>query len=269
MRVTKQSTGKRLIYIEPEKIRVNPFASRCASPAEDYRELYESIRDNGIMQPIIVKKCSKYSAYEVISGQRRLEVCRKLKMAQVPCIEIEASDFESCLFSLLENLRRDDLTFFEEARAIDMMIKQWDLSQTEVSQYLSMPQSTLSNKLRLLRLTPTQQQSIENMSLSERHARSLIRISDDELRDKALNEVIVKGMNVEQTERYVDGLLKPQKKHAAANIRSGVVKDLKIFMNSINKAVKTMQLSGINAKAEKQETDDYISYTVIIPKVKS
>lgn len=268
MRITKQATGKRIIYLAPESIKSNPFASRCASATEKYRELYESIRDNGLLQPIVVKRCSKYSCYETVSGQRRLEVCKKLKMAQVPCVEIEASDFESCLFSLLENIKRDDLTFFEEARAIDLMIKQWDLTQTEVSQYLSMSQSALSNKLRLLRLTRTQQQSIENMSLSERHARSLIRIPDDELRDKALNEVIVKGMNVEQTERYVDSLLRPVKKRKPAKIRSGVVKDLKIFMNSIDKAVKTMQESGIEAKTETNETDDYISYTVIIPKIK-
>ena len=260
--------GKKLIYLAPESVKSNPFASRVSQSTENYKELYDSIRDNGLLQPIIVKKCEKYGDYEVIAGGRRLEVCKKLMMRQIPCIEIEASDFESCLFSLIENIRREDLTFFEEARAIDLMLKQWSLTQMEVAQLLSLSQSALSNKLRLLRLTKSQQQSIENMKLSERHARALIRIPDDETRDRALNEVIVKSMTVEQTERYIDSLLQPKEKKRKPKIISGAVKDLKIFVNTITKAIKTMQDSGIEAKAETQETDDYISYTVIIPKIK-
>lgn len=259
---------KKLIYLAPETVKTNPFASRIADTPDNYKELYESIRDNGLLQPIIVKKCEKYGDYEIIAGQRRLEVCKKLKMRQIPCIEIEASDFESCLFSLIENLRREDLTFFEEARAIDLMLKQWSLTQSEVAQLLSLSQSALSNKLRLLRLTKSQQQSIENMNLSERHARALIRIPDDETRDHALNEIIVRPLNVEQTERYIDSLLEPKKKKRKPKIISGAVKDLKIFVNTITKAIKTMQDSGIKATAETEETDDYISYTVTIPKIK-
>ena len=131
-----------------------------------------------------------------------------------------------------------------------------------------MSQPTLSNKLRLLRLSPAEQRSIENMNLTERHARALITIKDDKLREQALNEVIIRNLNVEQTEKYISTLIEPSNKKTHAKIKSGVVKDLKIFINSINKAVKTMQSSGIDAKTETNETDDYISYTVIIPKIK-
>lgn len=268
LKFSKDNVNKKLIFVSPESIKENPFASRQQSSTENYQELYESIRDNGILQPIIVKKSIKFSDYEVISGQRRLEICKKLKYKQIPCIEIEATDFQSCLFSLIENICRHDLHFFEEARAIDLMQKQWCLTQSETAQLLSMSQPTLSNKLRLLRLSATEQRSIENMKLSERHARALITIKDDKLREQALNEIIIKNLNVEQSEKYIASLLEPPHQKPHAKIKSGVVKDLKIFINSINKAVKTMQSSGINAKTETNETDDYISYTVIIPKIK-
>ena len=271
MRVLKNTSNKRLLYLPPESIKQNPFASRKPAMHDEDRQLYESIRDNGLLQPITVKKNAKFQSYEVVCGQRRLDVCKRLQIKQIPCIEIEADDFESCLFSLIENLKRDDLSFFEEAKAIDLLIKQWGLTQIETAKLLSTTQSALSNKLRLLKLTSSQQHSIEKIGMTERHARALVRIADDNLRDKALDEIIVKRLNVQQTERLIDEILKPieKSKPKKSKIKSGKVTDMRFFVNSIEKAVKLMQQSGINAKTHTDETEEYISYTVVIPKSKA
>ena len=159
---------------------------------------------------------------------------------------------------------------FEQARGIARLIRKYGLTQEQAATQLGKKQSTIANKLRLLRLTFEEQEWISSASLSERHARALLRIDDELLRREVLSRVISESMNVNQTEAFVTDVLmrnsvnilkeekKPQKKV--------VVKDVRIFVNTINKAVDTMRLSGINATSSKSETDEYIEYTVKIPK---
>ena len=264
LRSKQQTNKKQLQFLNPDSIRVRSQNLRHTEDPQAFRALAESIQKNGILQPIAVRLLKRTNEYELLAGLRRLQAAKALGMQEIPCYVLPAGELQAGVYALLENLQRRDLTFFEEAHAIDMLIRSWDLTQSEAAHLLCMAQSTLANKLRLLKLTSAQQESIENMQLSERHARALLRIADDQLRSVALNEVIVKGYTVEQTDKMSDRLLMPETPETKR--RNFIIRDIRIFVNSINRAIDTMKMSGICAQSDRCETEDYIRYTVTIPK---
>lgn len=250
----------RMIYLNPCEIIICDSV-RSGFDEDKLDELARSIRRNGLIQPIGVAKTR--NGYKLIFGERRLRASIIAKMKQIPCIVMNDAANRSKLYSLIENLQRDDLTFFEQADGINALIMQYGMSRQEISERLGLSESTISNKLRLLRLTALQRESIENMSLTERHARTLLRICDNDMRTRALNEIIERRMNVEDAERYVDRLLMPKMPTRRSKL---VVKDIRLFVNSINKAINVMKISGINAQSHREEDEDYIKYTVLISK---
>lgn len=256
------SKPRQMMMLEPLKILPNPYQPRTQFSEAQLTELAESVRKNGLVQPLTVRRLDDGS-YQLIAGERRLRVARKLGMTQVPCYIIEADDYKSSVLSLVENLQREDLSFFEEAEGIRALMHRFGLTQQEAAMKLGKSQSAVSNKLRLLRLTKSQRESIANVNLTERHARALLRIADDSLRDEALREIIVKGYNVSQTEQYIDRLLAPPKEPVRRNCAIG---DIRLFVNSLSHAVELMRSSGVNAQTQRVDTDQYIQYTVIIPK---
>ena len=176
-------------------------------------------------------------------------------------------DKESAIFALLENLQRSDLGVFEEARGISRLIRRFGLTQEEAAQRLGKTQSTIANKLRLLRLTYEEQELIISAGLTERHARALLRIEDEGKRREVLSKVIALNLNTQQTDNLVGEVLNDCPKHIKSMGSSkAVIKDVRIFVNTINKAVDTMRLAGIDAKAVKSENNNYIEYTIKIPK---
>ena len=257
---SRSSDNGRLIYLDPCEVCVGD-GIRNGFDEDKLDELARSIRRNGLIQPISVAKTK--DGYKLIFGERRLRASIIAKMKQIPCIVMNEAVERPKLYSLLENLQREDLTFFEQAEGINALIMQYGMSRQEISERLGLSESAISNKLRLLRLSPLQRESIENMSLTERHARTLLRICDDGMRTRALREMIERRMNVEEAERYVDRLLLPKTPTRRNKL---VVKDIRLFVNSINKAINVMKISGINAQSRREEDDDYIKYTVLISK---
>lgn len=259
----------RVLAIPTISIRPNKTQPRRNFDEQELRSLSQSIVRNGILQPLSVRRINS-TEFELIAGERRLRAAIMAGITKVPCVVIRCSDKESAVYALIENIQRKDLGMFEQARGIARLIRKYGLTQEQAAIQLGKKQSTIANKLRLLRLTFEEQEWIASASLSERHARALLRIDDENLRREALSRVISENMNINQTEVFVTDVLmnrscnieekpkKPEKKI--------VVKDVRIFVNTINKAVDTMRLSGINAISEKSETDDYIEYTVKIPK---
>lgn len=259
----------KVILIPTIAIRPNKTQPRKNFDEADLKSLSQSIVQNGILQPLSVRRINS-TEYELIAGERRLRAAIMAGITKVPCIIIKCSDKESAVYALIENIQRRDLGMFEQARGIARLIRKYGLTQEQVAIFLGKKQSTIANKLRLLRLTFDEQEWIVSASLSERHARALLRIDDEALRREALSRIISENMNVNQTEAFITDVLmrrttipleekkKPEKKI--------VVKDVRIFVNTITKAVDTMRLSGINATSCKNETDDYIEYTVKIPK---
>ena len=257
----------KVLMVSTIQIRPNKTQPRRNFDEEDLRSLSRSIVENGILQPLVVRRINS-TEFELIAGERRLRAAIMAGLSKVPCVVHKCTDKESALLALIENLQRADLSMFEEARGIARLIRKYGLTQEQAAVKLGKKQSTVANKLRLLRLTFEEQEWILTANLSERHARALLRINDEPLRREVLSRVITDNMNVSECETFVtDVLMKkaPDEPHPKPE-RKMIVKDVRIFVNTINKAVDTMRLSGINAISRRSETDEYIEYTVKIPK---
>lgn len=252
-----------VLLIARDQIYPNPDQPRRCFSMDELEGLAQSIHENGMLQPISVRPRDK-GGYELIAGERRLRAAGMIGMATVPCIVIRAGSEQSAVFALIENLQRENLSFFEEARAIESLIKHYGISQEEMALRLGKAQSTLSNKLRLLRLSPRLCAQIERAGLTERHARALLKLENEQERQIVLDRVICDQLNVAQTEKLVENFQKP-KPLKKRNIKF-LFRDVRIFMNTITHAVDTMRQAGIEADSEKTEDESYITYTVRIPK---
>jgi ParB family chromosome partitioning protein len=262
----KEKEENAVVQIPVIQIRPNRTQPRKYFNEEELRNLSASIVENGIIQPLTVRKISTLE-YELIAGERRLRASILAGMKKVPCIIIRCSDKESAVLALLENLQRSDLGVFEEARGIARLIKKYSITQEQAAQRLGKKQSTIANKLRLLRLSLEEQDWITESGLTERHARALLKIDDESLRRECLSKIVTDNLNVKQSEDMIDAALQnAQLQEAPKQGRKVVIRDVRIFVNTINKAVDTMRLSGIKAVAKKKETEEYIEYTVKIPK---
>ena len=248
------------------KIRPNKAQPRKVFNEEDLNALSQSITENGILQHLTVRKVSA-TEYELIAGERRLRASVMAGLRKVPCIVIKCSEKESAVYALLENLQRSDLGMFEEARGISRLIRRYGLTQQEAAVKLGKTQSTIANKLRLLRLTYEEQEWIENAGLSERHARALLKLGDEGARREALSKIISENLNVQQSENLINLMLNSSPKNdKKQGFSKAVIKDVRIFVNTINTAVDTMRLAGIDAQTDKTDTDNFIEYTIRIPK---
>lgn len=259
----------KIIQVSTIKIRPNKTQPRKIFEETELQALSQSIAENGILQPLSVRRL-KSGEYELIAGERRLRASVMAGLTKVPCIEIRCSDKESAVLALLENLQRCDLGLFEEARGINRLIRRYGLTQEQAAKKLGKKQSTIANKLRLLKLSFEEQDWIVQANLSERHARALLKIDDSELRKEALSKMISEKLNVTQSEEMISHLLA---QNSVVTKKTGkrmlVVKDIRIFLNTINKAVDTMRLAGIDAISKKKDSGDYIEYTIKIPKQQS
>ena len=262
----KNRSSTTLVFIAIDKISKNDAQPRQNFDEDALKSLSESIKQNGIIQPLCVRKNSD-GGYTLISGERRLKAASMAGLRKVPCVLTDADERSSALLAIVENIQREDLNCFEEADSIFRLISEWGIPREQVAERLGMAGSTLSNKLRLLKLTPWQRERISAARLSERHARTLLRIEDTEKRDNALLTIIAKGLNVAESERMVAEMLS-EKKETPSKKRM-VVGDIRLFANTISNAVDTMRRSGVNATAEKNETERFIEYKILIPKIVS
>lgn len=254
-----------ILLIPQNEITANPDQPRKSFDKSELEGLAQSIHLNGIIQPISVRRIDN-GLYEVIAGERRLRAARMAGLEKIPCIIINASDEKAALYALIENLQRRDLGFFEEAAAIETLMREHGLSQEETAKRLGKAQSTLSNKLRLLRLPGDVRKAITDAGLTERHARALLKIEDGEKLRAAVQVIIKKNLNVAQSERLIGEIISGGKRRPAV---VKLFKDVRIFVNTLNHAVDTMREAGIQADSQKKETDDYIEYLVRIPKTPS
>ncbi|OJU16651.1 MAG: nucleoid occlusion protein [Clostridiales bacterium 43-6] len=265
--IFKTRIGKSILYLSPDSIVANPSQPRTLFDENELQGLSESIKKNGIIQPIAIRK-NKAGSYELISGERRLRAAKMANLQKVPCVLLDVDERKSAVLSLLENLQRQDLTYFEEAEAIYNLICEWGITQQEAAERLGKAQSTLANKLRLLKLSKEQRERITKVQLTERHARALLVLPDHETRDQVLNEIILKGLNVAETESYIAKLM--TKTETPKGKRKQIfVRDVRLFLNTINRAIDMMKQSGLDAQSIKKETETHIEYTLKIPKKNS
>lgn len=259
---SKTKVVNRVVLLDVEQIKPNPAQPRAIFVKQELQDLAESIRENGILQPLTVRTNAN-GEYELIAGERRLRAAKLVNLKEVPCIVMESTDKQSAVYALIENIQRQNLNYFEEAAAISNLIVEWNVTQEEASKRLGKAQSTVANKIRLLRFHPEQQQKILDAGLTERHARALLKLEDPMLVDKAIYYISARHLNVQQSEKYIQDLLQETKKPHRNYIP--VIKDVRLFLNTINKAIETMQKAGVPATTEKREQSDCIEYIVKIP----
>ena len=251
--------------IATEKLLPNPYQPRKQFKSEELLSLAESIKENGILQPLLARRINNSDYYEIIAGERRLRAAILANLATVPCLIVDCDYEESAVYSIIENIQRSDLSFFEEAQAISQKQNHFGMTQEQIAKRLGNSQSSLSNKLMLLKLPADVRYFIEKEGLSERHARALLRLESEKQMWTALNLIKEKGLNVQQTEEYINSITNKEVKPHKNNIVK-IFKDVRIFVNTVNKAINTMKEAGIPAESNKTETDDYIEFLVRIPK---
>lgn len=260
----KIRTAGHVLLIPQEEIQPNRSQPRTRFDADALEGLAESIRQNGVLQPLIVRRTSN-GMYELIAGERRLRAARIVGVNRVPCIITDVSDERSAVLALLENVQRQDLGFFEEAEAMFQIMQQFDLTQDDVAARLGKAPSTVSNKLRLLRLPEDVRYEIVRSGLTERHARALLRLDNPDAVRSALTQIIDRHMNVAQADAFITQLLHPSEAPPRKQPIK-LFKDVRLFVNTLDHAVDTMHRAGIPAEAMRTETDDYIEFVVRIPK---
>ncbi|MGN0643216.1 MAG: ParB/RepB/Spo0J family partition protein [Huintestinicola sp.] len=260
--MNEKSVGK-VIEIGIDRIYPNANQPRKTFPDSDIAELAASIKVNGMIQPVVVRRIDM--GYELIAGERRVRAAKMCGYEVVPCIIVETTESGSAMMSLIENVQRKDLHFFEEAEAIDNIIKLFGLTQEDAAVRLGKSQSAISNKLRLLKLNPKERRLITEYGFTERHARALLRIDDEQLRMEVIERIYSGRLNVEGTERLVDSVIKRNEEMKRISKCRGAFRDIRIFINTIDHAVEMMQAAGINAEVRKNREKEFVEYIVRIP----
>lgn len=250
-------------------ITPSPYQMRKNFDTEQLSELAHSIKKYGVIQPVTVRKLPG-GTYELIAGERRLRACNLAGMLKVPAIVVEMSDNDCAIVSLVENIHRESLDFMEEAEAYRNLLYHHGLTQEELANCLGKTQSAVANKLRLLKLSKVIREIIKDNSLTERHARALVRLETEEEQIQALEKICDRKLNVQQSDELIESMIEDKKPKlrpvAVANIAHEAIKDMRLFTNTIRHAIDLMHRHGIEAVSTETEYDDCIQYIITVSK---
>lgn len=265
------ATEKKIEEILVDKIIPNPYQPRKSFSQVGLEELSASIKAYGILQPISVRKIGE-DKYELIAGERRLKAARLAELKTIPAIvNNNYTDTDSAILAIIENLQREDLNFMEEAEGYSNLIEDHGFTQQSLAGRIGKSQSTIANKLRILRLETNIKKRLLENGLTERHARALLKLPDEELREKALDKIIENDMNVKTTEQLIDAMVEGIGKsketdpaHSTKKIRSFM--NYRIYINTLRQTYEAIKKSQVNAEFEQIDKGEYIEVVVKIPK---
>lgn len=260
--------AEKVVNLPIDQIHPNRFQPRAIFDDAKIEELARTIHTHGIIQPIVVRTKDD-GQYEIIAGERRYRAMKSLLWIEVPAIIREMSDKETASVALIENLQREELTAIEEAQAFQQLLELHELTQEALAQRLGKGQSTVANKLRLLKLPEQIKDAILNRMISERHARALVPLKNEELQLQLLDEIKEHDYNVRQLEQRILEILEPVEKKKKPRVkRKAISKDIRIALNTIRESLTMVNNTGIDVQAEEEEHDEYYQITVKIPKNK-
>jgi len=251
-----------------DDISANPYQPRQTLDVRGLEDLADSIAQHGVLQPIIVRPVG--SAFELVAGQRRVQAARLAGLRTVPAVIIGVDDEDSGVLALVENLQREDLGFLEEASALERLVTEFGLTQVDLARRLGKSQSTIANKLRLLRLAPEVLSRLTAGGFSERHARALLALREAHLQLRVLDEIRAKELTVRQTEALVERLVADLLAAGAANKSKPaqswrvVFRDARIISNTFKAAVERLEQSGMQADFEEIEREDGLEIRVLV-----
>ena len=269
VRSDKVEQTKSITYVNIEHIRPNPYQPRRQFNKLALEELCESIKQYGVLQPVTVRQIMG-NAFELITGERRLRAATLAGLKIIPCIIMDISDSDAAVIALIENLQREDLTYIEEAESYNVLIVEHRFTQEQLATKIGKSQSTVANKIRLLKLSPIVKKILMDNNLTERHARALLKLHDEQLQLKVLKIVQERSLNVKKTEelieRVIDKYAAEENEHRDYRKSTKAIKDIRIFVNTIKQAIDLMKRSGVNAKAAQLDRGKFVEFIVRIPK---
>ena len=260
-----------ILSIRVDDISPSPVQPRKRFDDGELQELSESIRSYGILNPLTVRlRCGQY---ELVAGERRLRAAKLAGLTEVPCILLDVDMQDAGLLALVENLQRKDLDFLEEAEGLQRLIRMFGMSQEEAAKRIGKSQSAVANKLRLLKLPGDVLDALRQHGLSERHGRALLRLPDAAAQRAALAVILENDLTVAATDAYIDALLAPGEEEPPPpekkeRRRTFVLKDVRVFLNTLSRSVDLMKQGGIGADMRREETEDALILTVTIPKAR-
>ena len=258
--------GEGAVTLPLQKIEPNPLQPRKTFNPEELDSLADSIRMHGIIQPLTVRKLPS-GFYQIIAGERRWRAARLAGLTEVPCLLADVDEEASGMLALVENLQRRDLDYIEEAEGLQKLMQQYHLSQEQAARRIGKSQSAVANKLRILRHPPSVLQALREHHLTERHARALLRLPDEEERLRVIGLIVQGEWTVAKTEQYIDARLAP-KAPQRRELGTFVLRDVRVFLNSIDHQLDLVRAAGVSASRDRQETDREIVLTIRIPKAK-
>ncbi len=258
-----------IIEISTTAIVPNPFQPRKTFSDENLNELASSIREIGVIQPLLVREVE--AGYELIAGERRLRASMIAGLLNVPCIVRNVNDKEMAEIALIENLQREDLHFFEEAIGYEKLLTLFDLTQEVLAKRVGKNQSTIANKLRLLKISLPVRALLLSGGLSERHSRAILKIESEQQQMAVVEKIIEAKMTVKETEAYIAALRSPVDANKYKPKRPTflrIVKDARIFINTIGELVKQMNKAGLAVEVSQCQDENFVTITMIVPKRK-
>lgn len=258
---------KKVTDIPVDLIVANPDQPRKCFGEEELLELRDSIKKYGVIQPIILKK-QNTGPYILIAGERRLRAAILAGLTKIPAIIREADEKDTAIIALVENVQRENLGYMEEAQAYNRLMEEYHLTQGELAEKVGKKQSTISNKIRLLALPEDIQKALIENKLTERHARSLLKIPDDETRRIVIDRIVSHGLNVRQTEKLIEDILEKQQEERRKRNKISYI-SYKLYLNTIRKTFNEIFQVEQGAKYTQEDKGDYYEVKITIPKNRS
>lgn len=263
----EQKQSEVILDLPIAEIQPNPFQPRVYFDPAQLEELANSIRQYGVLQPVIVRLVDE--KYQLVSGERRFRASMLAGRETIPALLRQLGDREVAEMALIENLQREDLNYFEEAEGYARLIQEFQITQEEVARKMGKSQPTVANKLRLLHISERVRREISVDVITERHVRSLLKLKNEEQQLEVLNRIYKNNLNVRQTDELIENMLITEEKNMREQKKKKMmkaIKDMKIFVNTIRGTVKTIQDAGLPAEVTENENDDYLEVVIRLPK---
>ena len=264
---TEQKQGEAIMELSIAEIQPNPFQPRLYFDPAQLEELSNSIREYGVLQPVIVRLVD--GKYQLVSGERRFRASMLAGKESIPALIRQLSDREVAEMALIENLQREHLNYFEEAEGYARLIQEFQITQEEVAKKMGKSQPTIANKLRLLQISQRVRKEISVDVITERHVRSLLKLKNEEQQLDVLNRIYKNNLNVRQTDDLIENVLIAEEENIREQKKKKMmkaIKDMKIFVNTIKGTVKTIQDAGMPAEISESENDEYLEVVIRLPK---
>jgi len=266
MKAAEVLYGAEILHLPVDKIAPNPYQPRRMFDRAQLEDLAQSIREYGVMQPVTVR-CINGTSYELVAGERRLRASRLAALEEIPAVVVNISDQDSAVLALIENLQRQSLNYIEEAEGFTNLMTDYGFTQEQLAQKLGKNQSTIANKLRILRLPRHVQNALLENSLTERHARALLRLETEEMQLEAIARIVKGGLTVQRTEELVETMLRREQETKRQTRRprmKSYIKDLRLFTNTIQQAVDMMNHAGVTTAYEVEDGKDGCFISILV-----